>query len=390
MCEEMKIGILTFHRPINYGAFLQSYGLSQKISKDLTDVTVEVIDYIAPLEKKKIYINVLRRLKHHGLNGAFSEINKVHIFRRALCSLRLSERYICSEQLNELYDYIDKTYDVLIIGSDAVFNWKQNGFPTAFIPDHKFAIPVLTYAASVHGLHFYEEPKDRINKCGDAFEQMSAVFVRDECTRSFVNYCNNRIVVKHCCDPTFLIDFKQLYGIEHRTIEVLLDKYGVRRKYIVLMLQDEKISKEVYEAYAKDYTIVSLFLNNVYSDCFMYDLTPIEWCLVLKNAEVTITSYFHGTLLSLQQSTPAIAVDVSKYEGAYEGKLDDLLNRRLGLQELYYRAEQWDTNRERFFDSLNKCLSGKYLDDIRKGVSLERESYAGFITALNEIVEAER
>lgn len=385
MCK-MKIGILTFHRPINYGAFLQSYGLSKRLAKDFPDAQVEVIDYIAPLEKKKIYRNVLRRLKRNGVSGAFAEIKKIGIFKQALKDLSLSERYICDDSLEKLFEYIDVTYDVLIIGSDAVFNWKQNGYPTAFIPNYAFSIPVLSYAASVHGLHYYDEPKERILQCGTIFENMAAVFVRDECTRKFVKYCSNNLQVDHSCDPTFLIDFDELYKIKHRSLKTIKEKYGVKGKYIVLMLQDEKISKEVYERYNKEFTIVSLFLMNKYSDCFMSDLTPVEWCEVLKNAEVTVTSYFHGTLLSLEQSTPAMVVDVSNYGDPYEGKLDDLINRRIELPDLYYQSGNWDTKKEQFFMIFDKCLNGDYLNSIQKGVANERKSYDAFLTAIEKAV----
>ena len=42
----MKIGILTFHRPINYGAFLQAFALSNQIQRSFPKSEVEIIDYI--------------------------------------------------------------------------------------------------------------------------------------------------------------------------------------------------------------------------------------------------------------------------------------------------------------------------------------------------------
>ena len=41
-----KIGILTFHRAINYGAQLQAYALQQVISRLGADC--ELVDYICP------------------------------------------------------------------------------------------------------------------------------------------------------------------------------------------------------------------------------------------------------------------------------------------------------------------------------------------------------
>ena len=41
----MKLGILTFHKSINYGAFMQCYALSQRLQRDFPQIEVEVIDY---------------------------------------------------------------------------------------------------------------------------------------------------------------------------------------------------------------------------------------------------------------------------------------------------------------------------------------------------------
>lgn len=65
----MKIGILTFHRPINYGAYLQAFSLQDRLKEYLREATIEIVDYIAPKERKKIWINVLWGIKHYGMKN---------------------------------------------------------------------------------------------------------------------------------------------------------------------------------------------------------------------------------------------------------------------------------------------------------------------------------
>ena len=48
----MKIGILTYHRSINYGAFVQAYALQKLISECIPDAKVEIIDYDSPMAEK--------------------------------------------------------------------------------------------------------------------------------------------------------------------------------------------------------------------------------------------------------------------------------------------------------------------------------------------------
>lgn len=51
----MRIGILTFHKPINYGAFLQAFSLAEGIQENIPNANVEIVDYIAPKESKNSY-----------------------------------------------------------------------------------------------------------------------------------------------------------------------------------------------------------------------------------------------------------------------------------------------------------------------------------------------
>lgn len=115
---------------------------------------------------------------------------KIRVFKNSLKYLPLSDKHFCTEDLEELFSYIDNKYDMLIIGSDAVFNWNQNGFPSAFIPQYSFKIPVVTYAASVHGLKYYDVEKEKISQCGSVFDNISFIGVRDKNTENFVKYCN--------------------------------------------------------------------------------------------------------------------------------------------------------------------------------------------------------
>ena len=43
--KKIKIGVLTFHRCINYGAFMQCYSLINRLKQDFPQAYVEVIDY---------------------------------------------------------------------------------------------------------------------------------------------------------------------------------------------------------------------------------------------------------------------------------------------------------------------------------------------------------
>ena len=388
----MRIGILTFHKAINYGAYLQAFSLSNKLQARFPEHEVEIIDYIAPKEqKRKLYV-LLRSVKHHGIKGGLSELKRIFVFRKVQKQLALSPRSFCTKNLKKLYAYIDHRYDLLIIGSDAVFNWNQTNFPTAFIPDYPFSIPVYTYAASVHGLRFYEADCTVLKSCGEVFDRMKCVGVRDRCSEKFVKLCAKDAQILHCCDPTLFIDREAISqrgsGVKNRVEK----KYGLSldSKYIVVMVQDSEMIKAVSDRYGKEYKIVSVFVKSAFSDYYVDDLDPFEWTVVLKQAALVVTSYFHGTLLSLVQGTPTVVFDYSCYcDEQYEGKLKDLMVTRLGLPELYHdksEAEHFEGDAS-FYGKMDELLAGGYEKRIGEAIEKERSALDRFMELLRSADE---
>lgn len=379
----MKIGILTFHKAINYGAFLQAYALSDKLAKKMPEHSVEIIDYIAPLEKRKILINVLRGIKYYGIINGIRDIQKIYSFKKAYKTLPLSERN-SFKNLMDLYKFIDKTYDVLVIGSDAIFNWNQNGYPTAYIPMYKFEnCKITTYAASVHGLRYWDINKKMLDECGEVFSRMSIVGVRDKNSENFVHACCNSARVIHCCDPTVFIDKEAIKKYSYNFKNRIFKKYkcDLTKKYIVLMLPDCLLTEKVREKYAGKYQIITLFRPSKCADKYLYELNPYEWASVLSCAEMVITSYFHGTLLSLRHETPVLAIDFSNYnDEKYEGKLKDLLCTRLKLSECYFDGNDIDRNDilDEMMHVIDKALSGEYRQKIKTSMEKEEEALNAF------------
>ena len=383
----MRIGILTFHKAINYGAYLQAFSLSHKLQEQFPDEEVEIIDYIAPKEQNRKLRVFLRSVKHHGIKGGISELKRIAVFKSMQRHLSLSPKAFCTGNLKKLYSYIDKRYDMLIIGSDAVFNWNQTKFPTAFIPDYPFSIPVFTYAASVHGLKFYSVGSDMLRSCGKVFERMEYIGVRDNCSEQFVKLCAENARTIHCCDPTLFINKDVIYKNGITAKDKVQKKYGfsLDDRYIVVMAPDSNMVKEISQRYGKEYKIVSVYVKSSYADYYVADLNPFEWTVVLKQAAMVITSYFHGTLLSLVQGTPAIVLDYSGYcDEQYEGKLKDLMFTRFAIPELYFDKNAVDnfTGEDSFYQKVDEILDGGYEERIRAAVEKEGRAIENFVGLL--------
>ena len=154
------------------------------------------------------------------------------------------------------------------------------------------------------------------------------------------------------------------------------------------MAPDSQLVEKVAKKYGKDYKIISVFVKSSFSDYYISDLNPFEWTVVLKHASLVITSYFHGTLLSLVQGTPVIVLDYSGYcDEKYEGKLKDLMITRFELPELYFDKKDAINfiEEDSFYNKADELLNGDYDKRISVAVEKEGKTIMSFIEKLNVI-----
>ena len=115
----MKIGILTHHTINNFGAFLQTWALQEKLKSLFPDDEVCVINYIIP---KQNIINVGGFFRFYpGTETPASWLQKITqpgIFAESRKQyLRLTKPVYNAGQINAL------ELDCVVIGSDEVWNY---------------------------------------------------------------------------------------------------------------------------------------------------------------------------------------------------------------------------------------------------------------------------
>ena len=147
----MRIGILTFHRSINYGAYMQALSLSHEIQTRFPDHQVEVIDYTSLAMEKNYKVRFKKRMLRYPLEF-FRKIRRKKVFRDSLKYLPLSPEHIIEDDTERIFEYIRGRYDVVVVGSDAVWNWIKRGFPNPYLLDIGEGVTKLSYAASAFGM----------------------------------------------------------------------------------------------------------------------------------------------------------------------------------------------------------------------------------------------
>lgn len=392
----MKIGILTFHRSVNNGALLQCYALSKQLQKDFPGDTVEVIDYHMPIIEKSYNPTLLSYLKSESVYGFLSKSyhllrdplmlhNKrklAKVFSDAVKLLPLSDVKIIENSTESLTEYINSNYDVLIVGSDAVWNFTTRGFPNAYLPDKRIVCRKVSYAASCYGMDYLSCTNEQKECIREALEDFELIGVRDCATEDFVRWSGCKNIPIHTCDPTTFIDLNDLPIDVQDFTKKLIRKGFDFNKPTVGVMADERVFQRVKKIYGDSYQLVALYNKLPGADVQLYDISPFEWAYVFRFFKFTVTTYFHGTMLSLRNGVPVICIALdTEYAKNHTPKVLDVLN-RLNYSDWYIH-----TNDE-MIDNKIKSLSYNFTKenlspDINKKLEIEARYYDIWKSKLN-------
>lgn len=378
-----KIGILTYHRAANYGAFIQSYALSQRLSKLFPEDKVEIIDFSYRYRLNQIRVKNLKHLLKFGFASYKKLRASQKAFEQSFQYLPLSKRYISNDTDSVIRD-LEREYDAVIVGSDAVFNWSTNPIPNVYFYDSD-RCPHLSYAASSHLNRYKSATPEQAKYVAAALKKFAYLGVRDDETERFVTYFNPQCMTHHNCDPSVFLEFD--FETPELEKKIRAQKISPDDKLICVMLKRPEYAKLLKEWFGAEYKIVAVRKNNPYADAFLSDLTPFEWARVFGLAQLTVTDFFHGSLLSLKNSTPVISIDSSGYDDGYESKAADLFLKRLNLSEFFYRHSLDERALKLFKDQCVNALQKDYTQTIQTALIKEGESFASFHEALRGLLK---
>lgn len=362
----MKIGILTFHRALNYGAVLQCYALfkyMQGIGHE-----VEIVDYRPEgIEKYRQYFPkymVLERkgilMKIKGLIVSLLLIGKKKRAKKAFDQF-LNNHLSISEKIDIQTTEKLKKYDYLIVGSDQV--WSPSicdGFDPIYWGNFSHeGIKILTYAASIGGHNTILD--DMWEQIGVMLGNYTSISVREqnlyEQIKKRFSFPATLVV-----DPTLLLN------------ETTFDKIAVKpkdEKYVLLFNLDSdtraiSISKKISDYI--DCRVISLAAMQEFK-CpdkgikYKYSVTPQEFLGFFKYASFIVTSSFHGTVFSVifQKDFYSLRWEQSDRAANFLDSVG-LGNRMLNktVENVYPSTVDYSGVKERLYQ--NRTVSRDYLD----------------------------
>lgn len=363
----MKVGILTYHFAKNYGAVLQCYALKQELTVQGFDV--DVINYINDLQYdnnvlygkiglKKFFKNILllpfdklRRRKYKKFESFIID------------NLSLTNRI---KSVNDLKNKVDNYYDIILVGSDQVWNPRIDDFDASFFLPFDTSAKKVSYAASIGGSCFCE-----LIKYKEYLSDFDYITVRE----------NNAVEeLKHIevdvdnvlCDPVFLLTIEQWKSlINNKTPK--FDEYIV---CYFLHQQHNYVYKSIVERYAENnklkvVNIVTRFRpSSVFGNC-VYDAGPEEFLELIDGAKYVFTDSFHGTAFStvLNKNFTCFCTSVNSTDNRKKGLLE-----KLSLED-----------RICYLDDIKENYNHIDYSIIERNIAKLREEGAAFLANLKKI-----
>lgn len=336
----MNIGILTYHRSHNYGAFLQAYSLSHALDK-LEGINCELINY--NLKKED---NVFKKRKYKRPIYLFQYLKQDIMFDKQQSRQLLSDPLILDDEYESTLRDAEKKYDVVIVGSDEIWRIASRGFPNIYWLPGKYNFVKMSYAASGR-MDVEKLPKETREKLGELYADFAYIGVRDFATKLMVEKTSdNKVTAKMNCDPAFLYD---RYGNKEKLRHKICQKWHLNedRKIVAVMYDRPEAITKLRKFLGKDYQFICIARPMWNADKNLCYIKPFEWADVIGGSDFLLSSYYHGMLFALNQNTPFLTIDRrSNREKIQTSKLYDFL-KNANLEDRYYlscemKEEIWE------------------------------------------------
>lgn len=317
MEQKKKIGILTLHRALNYGAVWQCYAL--KRACESMGHLVETIDYNPYGDYKAIWLINKRP------SLAYRYIMQMYQFNHFV-SLHLSPTPHSTS--HEWIKGNPPQDDVYVVGSDTVWsNAVVGDYLDSYLLDFAPAnVKRVSYAASTGG-----NPMELSEYQLGELRKFSAISIREKQAVPDVQ-SKVEIPVVDVCDPTLLLTKEDYVKVEKKP-------FCLPKHYLVYFdLAGDPFCVSTVKKLSKQLNLPILNLAGKYKRWARYNRlapTPEEWLYIMHHADFVCSNSFHGVCFSIIFNRPFVCCAAQKGGRAKtNGRVQNLLE-QTHLEDLY-------------------------------------------------------
>jgi len=391
--KNKKVGIVTMtYNTYNYGSYLQGFALKEFINSiggydcDILRVNPDNGAIGSRLERilskqgirglitkitKKIYVKFA---KHKGINI------RDMIFKEAVEEITAGEIYTRSADFSEVNDL----YDIFVAGSDQIWSDSQNNLNAIDI----FFLsginrPKISYAPSIGGgADFNPELVSHIVPLLKEFKNIS---VRENAGKLFLQkILGDKTPIFHALDPSLLfssVQWDNLISLK-KTCFAHADKayifvylLGHMREHRDLIKKFAALTGLPVISFPHLQTSTYTKYDSGFSDIEIFDATPEDFLLYIKNSKYVFTDSFHGALFSGLYHKEFFVFKKDGFGGRYETQFERIEN----LLELYGSQNRYISNFAMDAGELNIISSDWEQTD--KNIDARRSECQGWLKA---------
>ena len=299
--NKMRIGILTLSASDNCGSLLQTYAL-QKVILELGYQNVEVINFQSEVSKKAYDIfprDIL--LQPRKLVSTILNYKKLRKQKNDYDLFRDRQLVLSKEKYKTIADMekLEEHYDVVVCGSDQVWNVCMYDFSEAFFLPNVSNIKKIAYAASLGGQSFKEYGD--IDKLKQWIADFDRVSVRESAGKDEVLSVYDGSV-EVLADPTLLLEKKdwiQIAGkkrlVEEKYIFYYSWSYNNKKLIKIVQKVSEALGKRVYVINVSKWLIHSY---KQYGFHLCKEGGPYAFTNLIYYADLVFVESLHGTIFS--------------------------------------------------------------------------------------------
>lgn len=313
----MKAAIITFHAPLNYGAFLQAYALQEYLEKE-QNIDVSILNY--------------QTKKQRELSDVFLPISSpASIAKNALSLVHLKglnarkQAFIASKKklmhLTEEIDSFDafkakyEGFDLFISGSDQIWNTALNGFKDGGIEPYFLCgcnKRKIAYSTSLGPFSNGKLPAG-FESFSESIKEYDAIAMRENESAEAIAEITGKSV-STVLDPVFLLsaaDYRHianssctpkekyilLYSVNYNPVTIEAAKVLHRKTGLNVIVPYG--GRKIYACKGSDFK-------------WLFAVGPDSFLDLIDKAEYVVTDSFHGTAFSVIFGKKFICSDSSR------------------------------------------------------------------------------
>ena len=305
----MRVGILTlFHGNNNWGGDLQGYALKAYIEENFENAEVDLIRYRSGVNV--IYKSKFEQMAQYGPSEAIKKISERVIKKKTPTGKLLGKRNELFVQFQQQYltndhVYTDEDlqdlaneYDCLICGSDQI--WNPNVARPGFFLKGVTGTRKVSYAASIARDTLSEKESNAMIPLIEKFDYVS---VREKTAKTILDgYFKGRKSIDEVLDPALMRTKEQwskFAGVE---------KYETEPYALMFFFSDSLNYRKQIEGYCQNHGLkligiphaATYIKNDEVGDYEKaYDVGPMEFLKLFRDASYVFTDSFHGSAFSI-------------------------------------------------------------------------------------------